>query len=178
LRKLDHAVQIHSDHVAAVICLDYAPTGREIVTGSYDRTIRIFPTQEGHSREMYHTKRMQRLFAVKFTADNRYILSGSDDTIVRLWKAQASEKLGNVLPRERESRDYRHKLVERFAHTPGIRAIARDQKTPKAVQKARQLIHESTQAQKKKEARVRAHSKPGAVPYKAAKKEAVRKEID
>ncbi len=89
------------DHVAAVISLDYSPTGREFVTGSYDRTVRIFPSTGGHAREVYHTKRMQRVFAVRVTADARYVLSGSDDTNLRLWKARASEKIGNVLPRER-----------------------------------------------------------------------------
>lgn len=178
MRKLDHALQIHEDHVSAVIAIDYAPTGREIVTGSYDRTIRIFGTDQGHARELYHTKRMQRIFAVKFSADNKYVLSGSDDTNIRLWKARAAEKIGNLLPRERTAEDYRAKLKERFAHAPEIRAIARDRKTPKAVLKARRLKHEMTKAQKNKEARVRAHSKPGAVPYVAAKKAAVRKEID
>lgn len=38
----------------------YSPTGREIVSGSYDRTIRIFETRSTKSREVYHTKRMQR----------------------------------------------------------------------------------------------------------------------
>jgi WD repeat and SOF domain-containing protein 1 len=34
--------------------LDYAPTGTEFVTGSYDRTIRMFRSDEGKSREVYH----------------------------------------------------------------------------------------------------------------------------
>ena len=78
------------DHTAAVICVDYAPTGKEIVTGSYDKTIRIYNTgifvliicvfemtnlssflAEGHSREVYHTKRMQRLTCVAWTKDNK-----------------------------------------------------------------------------------------------------------
>jgi WD repeat and SOF domain-containing protein 1 len=177
MRKLDHAVSIHQDHVSAVIALDYAPTGKEFVTGSYDRTIRIFPTTEGHAREIYHTKRMQRIFAVKFTSDNKYILSGSDDTNLRLWKARASDIIGNVLPREQASREYRAKLVQRFAHVPEVRAIHRDRKIPKSILKARRLKHEINKAVKTKESRVRAHSKPGAVPFKSAKKAAVRQEI-
>ena len=178
MRKLDHALSIHEDHVSAVIAIDYAPTGKEFVTGSYDRTIRIFPSDQGHAREIYHTKRMQRIFAVKFTQDNKYILSGSDDTNIRLWKARASDKIGNLLPRERIAHDYRAKLKERFAHAPQVRAIARDRKIPKAVLKARRLKHDMTKAQKGKEQRVRAHSKAGAVPFVSAKKAAVRKEID
>lgn len=84
------------DHTSAVIDVDYAPTGREFVSGSYDKTIRIFESLKGHSRDVYHTKRMQRLTCVKWTLDNKYILSGSDEMNIRMWKARASEKLGIV----------------------------------------------------------------------------------
>jgi WD40 repeat protein len=53
------AINVHKDHVSAVLTLDYSPTGREIVTGSYDKSVRIFGFDQGHSREVYHTKRMQ-----------------------------------------------------------------------------------------------------------------------
>lgn len=53
------------DFVSAVMDVDYSPTGREFVAGSYDRTIRIFAFNGGHSREIYHTKRMQRVFSVR-----------------------------------------------------------------------------------------------------------------
>lgn len=84
------------DHTSAVIDVDYAPTGREFVSGSYDKTIRIFESLKGHSRDVYHTKRMQRLTCTKWTLDNKYILSGSDEMNIRMWKARASEKLGVV----------------------------------------------------------------------------------
>lgn len=37
-----------------------------------------------------------RVFCVKFSCDASYIISGSDDTNLRLWKAKASEQLGVV----------------------------------------------------------------------------------
>lgn len=40
--------------------VSYSPTGKEFVSGSYDRTIRIFNIHSAKSREVYHTKRMQR----------------------------------------------------------------------------------------------------------------------
>lgn len=49
-------------------------------------------------REVYHTKRMQHVICVKWSSDNKYILSGSDEMNIRLWKANASEKLGVVSP--------------------------------------------------------------------------------
>ncbi|TVT99849.1 hypothetical protein EJB05_54758, partial [Eragrostis curvula] len=93
-RRLDEAKIVHKGHVSAVMDIDYSPTGREFVTGSYDRTVRIFHYTGDHSREIYHTKRMQRVFCVKYTYDGTYLVSGSDDTNLRLWKSNASEQLG------------------------------------------------------------------------------------
>ena len=42
--------------------IDYSPTGKEFVTGSYDRTILMFRVEEGKSRDVYHGKRMQKFF--------------------------------------------------------------------------------------------------------------------
>lgn len=50
MRKLNRALNVLKDHVAAVMDVDYSPTGEELVTGSYDRTIRIYKAREGHSR--------------------------------------------------------------------------------------------------------------------------------
>ena len=47
-------------------------------------------------REIYYTKRMQHVSSIKWSLDNKYILSGSDEMNIRLWKANASEKLGKV----------------------------------------------------------------------------------
>lgn len=74
----------------------YAPTGKEFISGSYDKTIRIFNLHQAHSREIYHTKRMQRVTCVGWSSDNRFVYSGSDEMNIRLWKAVASEKLAPV----------------------------------------------------------------------------------
>ncbi len=72
--------------MSAVMDVDYSPTGREFVAGSYDRSVRIFRYNGGHSREVYTTKRMQRVFSVRFSGDASYVFSGSDDMNVRVWK--------------------------------------------------------------------------------------------
>ncbi len=50
MRNLDVPVNVHMDHVSAVLDVDYSPTGREFVSASFDKTIRIFPKNRGHSR--------------------------------------------------------------------------------------------------------------------------------
>jgi WD repeat and SOF domain-containing protein 1 len=84
---------IHKDHVSAILDIDFSPTGREFVTGSFDKTIRIFPINGGRSREVYHTKRMQQVNSVLYSMDNRLIISGSEDTNIRMWKSHAADSL-------------------------------------------------------------------------------------
>lgn len=162
-RKLDEPKCVHRDHTSAVLDIDYSPTGREFVTGCYDRSIRIFQYNGGHSREIYHTKRMQRVFCVKFSCDGTYVISGSDDTNLRLWKAKASEQLGVLLPRERKKLEYLDSVKERYKHLTEVKRIVRHRHLPKAIYKASDMMRTMAQAQKKKEARRRAHSAPGSI---------------
>lgn len=65
MRKLNRALNVLKDHVAPVLDVDFSPTGEELVTASWDRSIRLFKTREGRSRDVYHTKRMQLYNSVR-----------------------------------------------------------------------------------------------------------------
>lgn len=43
----------------------------------------------------------------------RFVMTGSDDTNLRIWKANASEKMGTVVPREARKQEYRNSLKKR-----------------------------------------------------------------
>jgi len=60
IRHLSTPSNIYKAHVAAVMSCDWSPTGLEFVSGGWDRTVRIWKEGQGHSPEVYHTKRMQR----------------------------------------------------------------------------------------------------------------------
>lgn len=177
MRKLNEPIQTHLDHVGAVIDLDYSPTGKEFVSGSYDKSLRIFPENRIHSREIYHTKRMQRLTSVIWSLDSKYILCGSDEMDIRVWKARASEKLGPKMLREEMAIQYRDKLKESFAHHPEIKRIARHRHVPKHIYHGKKEKETMINAIKRKEANRRAHSKPGTVPNRSVKEKAVIQEI-
>eukprot|EP01147_Barroeca_monosierra_P001724 gene1723-4844_t len=159
MRKLTQALMVHKDHVSAVMDISYAPTGREFVTASYDCTLRIFPYNNGHSREVYHTKRMQRVFTVQWSSDNKYITSGSDETNIRLWKATAWEAIGTQSARQRANSRYTERLKQRFQHHPEIRRIARHRHVPKAIYRARHEKHSMQQSERRKQRNRRLNSK-------------------
>ncbi|KAL9380320.1 hypothetical protein Peur_025977 [Populus x canadensis] len=177
-RKLEEAKCVHKDHVSAVMDIDFSPTGREFVTGSYDRTVRIFQYNGGHSREIYHTKRMQRVFCVKFSCDASYVISGSDDTNLRLWKAKASEQLGVLLPREQKRHEYNEALKNRYKHLPEVKRIVRHRHLPKPIYKAGVLRRVMIEAERRKDQRRKAHSAPGSIVTEPMRKRRIIKEVD
>ncbi|KJE96885.1 hypothetical protein CAOG_010062 [Capsaspora owczarzaki ATCC 30864] len=133
-------------------------------------SVRIYRMSEGHSRDIYHTKRMQRIFTVKWSSDSKFIFCGSDETNIRIWKAEAAEKLGTLLPRERAALEYADKLKDSFKHHPAVKRIARHRHVPKAIHSAQKEKRIMVDARKTKEGKVRAHSKPGSVPFKIERK--------
>ncbi|CAA0396802.1 unnamed protein product [Arabidopsis thaliana] len=177
-RKLDEAKCVHKDHVSAVMDIDFSPTGREFVTGSYDRSVRIFPYNGGHSREIYHTKRMQRVFCVKYSCDATYVISGSDDTNLRLWKAKASEQLGVILPREQKKHEYNEAVKNRYKHLSEVKRIVRHRHLPKPIYKAMGIIRTVNDSKRRKEARRKAHSAPGTVVTAPLRKRKIIKEVE
>lgn len=165
MRKMNRAVNVMKDHVAAVMDVDFDPTGHEVVSASYDRTIRIYRQREGHSRDIYHTKRMQHVFSVRFTTDSKFIVSGSDDGNVRLWRRNASERVGIMNSRQIGKKNYNDALKERYKHMHDIRRIARHRQVPVAVKRAGDTKREEIARIKHKEDNLRRNSRKGTVPY-------------
>ena len=178
MRKLERATMVHKDHVNAVMDLSYSPTGEEFATASYDRTVRIFPRHGGRSREVYHTKRMQRVFCVRFSQDAKFVLSGSDDTNVRIWKAQASMPLARLAPRQRQKIEYNQKLIQRYKHMREVRSISKSRRLPKNIKKAAEIRREVESAAKVREERRRKHEAKTAGKRKAERQKSVLKVVD
>jgi DDB1- and CUL4-associated factor 13 len=97
--------------------------------------------------------------------DAKYVLSGSDDGNIRLWRANASERSGILTSRERQKLQYNEHLKEQFKHMPEIKRIARHRHVPKPIKKAAEIKRIELESIKKKEDNRRKHSKPGSVPY-------------
>ncbi|VDB87124.1 unnamed protein product [Peniophora sp. CBMAI 1063] len=173
IRKLNAPRQIYKGHVAAVMSCDWSPTGLEFTSGGWDRTVRIWKEGQGTHPEVYHTKRMQRVLSTAFTADARFVLSGSDDGNVRVWKANASEKLGVITARERAAIEYRETLKSKWQADQQVGKVQRSRHIPKPVYKAGQLKRTMLEAQRVKEERRRKHTRAGESKPKAAKQKFV-----
>ncbi|KAI5291579.1 rRNA-processing protein sof1 [Ascosphaera aggregata] len=173
MRKMDRALNVLKDHVAAVMDVEFSPTGEELVSAGYDRTIRLWDRDKGHSRDIYHTRRMQRVFAANFTSDNNYVLSGSDDGNIRLWRTNASSRAGVKSAQQRQALQYADTLKKRYAHMPEIKRISRHRHVPKAVKKAGEIKNEEIKAIKRRDENRRKNSKKGTVTKRAEREKMV-----
>ncbi|KAK4540355.1 hypothetical protein LTR36_009312 [Oleoguttula mirabilis] len=173
MRNLSRALNILKDHVSAVMDVDFSPTGEELVSASYDRSIRLWKRHEGHSRDIYHTKRMQRVFACRWTPDNAYVLSGSDDGNIRVWRANASARSGVKSAAQRQRLEYDEALRSRYKHMPEIKRIARHRHVPKQVKKAGEIKGEELKGLKRREENERKHSVKGGVKRRSEREKMV-----
>lgn len=108
-----------------------------------------------------------------FTADARFVLSGSDDGNVRIWKGKASEKLGVVTARERAAIEYRNSLLERWKMDNEVGKVARARHLPKPVYTANKLKRTMLDSERVKEERRRKHTRAGDSKPKAERKKVV-----
>lgn len=173
VRQLKTPTHIYKGHVAAVMSCDWSPTGLDFVSGGWDRTVRIWKEGQGTGPEVYHTKRMQRVSSSIFTADARFVLTGSDDGNVRIWKAKASEKLGIVTARERAAIEYRDTLKDRWKHDNEVGRIQRNRHLPKPVYQAAKLKRTMLDTRAVKEERRRKHTRAGESKPNAERKKVI-----
>ena len=105
--------------------------------------------------------------------DDKYVISGSDDTNIRIWKAVANDPIKLLTKRESENREYSKHLIEKYKYMPQIRKILNHKHLPKYVinkRKERKIINES---KKRKFSNREKNSKPGTLEYKPEREERV-----
>jgi len=85
---------------------------------------------------------MQIVSAVQYTVDSHYILSGSEDMNIRMWKSVAWRPTGKVSTREGRAAEYRGKLIDKYKDSNKIRRINHHRHLPKYILNANQRKQE------------------------------------
>ena len=69
----------------------FSPDGRHIVSGSYDKTVRVWDALTGWSVMDPLNGHDHWIISVAFSPDGKHIASGSYDKTIRVWDAQTSQ---------------------------------------------------------------------------------------
>src|SRR5258706_505130 len=84
----------HADSIRSVC---YLPDGTRVVSGSNDKTIRIWDAESGTVIGEPLTGHTSGVNSVAYSPDGRHITSGSTDSTIRIWDAETGTAVGNPL---------------------------------------------------------------------------------
>ena len=71
-------------HSYGVLSVAYSPDGTKIISGSGDKTIKIWNANTGESLKTL-VRDLSFVFSVAYSPDGTKIISGSDDTTIKIW---------------------------------------------------------------------------------------------
>jgi WD40 repeat protein len=78
-----HVRNAFKGHLDSIYTLDFSPDGRLLISGSSDRTIRLWNMRGGSSR-IFHCSRSY-ISPIRFSPDGRYLAAGKFNGDVLLW---------------------------------------------------------------------------------------------
>src|SRR5436853_198692 len=73
--------------------LPFSPDGKHIVSGSDDKTIKLWDDETGEILQSPLVGHEGSVLSVAFSPDGKQIVSGSNDKTIRLWAAKTGEML-------------------------------------------------------------------------------------
>ncbi|KIO05431.1 hypothetical protein M404DRAFT_141463, partial [Pisolithus tinctorius Marx 270] len=89
------AVQLYlQGHNAEVRSVAFSPDGRKIVSGSRDKTVRVWDAERGVQIGSPLEGHTGKVTSVAFSPDGKRIVSGSEDNTVRVWDAERVVQIG------------------------------------------------------------------------------------
>ncbi len=82
---------IFTGHTDTVRSIAFSPDGHHLLTGSYDKTARLWDVKTGHLIRQFvgHKDRVR----ATFSPDGLYIFTGSSDTTAALWETETGTKI-------------------------------------------------------------------------------------
>jgi len=84
-------------HTGGVTSVAFSPDGKQIVSGSHDRTLRLWDVTSDQHTGFSLRGHSNYVNSVAFSPDGKMIISGSFDHTLRLWDAHSGQPIGSPL---------------------------------------------------------------------------------
>ncbi|KAF5343411.1 hypothetical protein D9757_015391 [Collybiopsis confluens] len=84
-------------HTSGVTSVAFSPDDQQVVSGSYDHTVRIWNVQTGQQIGDPLHGHTGGVMSVAFSCDSQQVVSGSYDETVRIWDVQRGQQIGDPL---------------------------------------------------------------------------------
>ncbi|KIJ58802.1 hypothetical protein HYDPIDRAFT_101954, partial [Hydnomerulius pinastri MD-312] len=91
------AVQMLSGHAGRIASVAYSPDGQHIISGSDDKTVRIWNASTGQLVTDPLQGHTASIHSVAYSPDGQHIVSGSFDKTIRIWNARAGQLVTDPL---------------------------------------------------------------------------------
>ncbi|KAG0434907.1 DDB1- and CUL4-associated factor 13 [Dictyocoela muelleri] len=147
-------------HINSVLSVDIKKD--QIVTGSYDKTIRLFRNpintnfnsfnNSFKSRDIYHSRRMEAVN--KVVIKDNFIFSASDDGSIRMWRLFASQK-EVASGKEKRAFEYSKQVKSKFSSFKDVKRIDNHRFLPKNMKGLIKTHNEMIGAKIRKEKKAR-----------------------
>ena len=83
-------------HTHSVTSVAYSPDGSHIVSGSQDKTIRVWNAATGQCVAGPFQGHTDRVTSVAYSPNGSYIISGSEDCSIKVWKTEELYSFGDL----------------------------------------------------------------------------------
>ncbi|KEP46121.1 tyrosine kinase catalytic domain protein [Rhizoctonia solani 123E] len=88
---------VHKGHTNGVTSVAYSPDGKSVVSGSWDKTIRIWDAQSPSPTGEPLTGHSRLIYSVSYSPFGNIIASGSSDKTICLWDVNTRRRLGEPI---------------------------------------------------------------------------------
>ncbi|TFK66196.1 WD40 repeat-like protein [Pluteus cervinus] len=93
-REIQSYTRILKGHTQWIRSVAYSSDNRYVVSGSNDKTVRIWDVETGQQKGTELTGHTHYVTSVAFSSDSRYVVSGSQDNTVRIWDVETGKQKG------------------------------------------------------------------------------------